>query len=239
MTDSTFSPDVVGVVADNGGGAGRAGRSAEDDRRVAVHEAAHAVTSRLLGLMIGGVRIDPDASGKFSGLVWGPQYVAGYSEDNPSAPSFCEQMRPMMPRAGESREDVPVAEILLHATDCIVELAAGSLGEELLLPDEPWPALHDRAQEVQYASLFCSTSESVEAFAAFGRSICRDLLRPHLGVVEDLANALLVERVMDGARVDVVIAESLARSSREVKHARREDWGKREANAARFQCEPR
>jgi hypothetical protein len=45
-------------------------RSEEDDFRVRVHEASHAICSRLLGLEIGGISV-----------VWGKEYVARFSSE--------------------------------------------------------------------------------------------------------------------------------------------------------------
>jgi hypothetical protein len=47
------------------------GRSAADTRRIAIHEAAHAVIGRVLGESIGGATIVPGLGDESDGRVWG------------------------------------------------------------------------------------------------------------------------------------------------------------------------
>jgi hypothetical protein len=216
------------------GGRALHGRSSTDDFRVAVHEASHAVAARLLGVSLGGVSCDPDPSGRFSGLTWGLRFFEGYADnDIDEAPEFCTKLAALMPKAGESR-DGDVADIMQHAINRVIEIAAGSLGETMLLPAPAWQAPHDRMQETAFARLLCSTPQAAEAFVKFCEAQARDLLAPHLSIVAELAARLRVERTMDGSRVDEVIAEAMAERDAQIEHARRTDMRSRAANAALF-----
>jgi hypothetical protein len=213
-------------------------RSAEDDYRIAIHESGHAVCARLLGVEVGGVTIEP--TGEFSGLVFGLGFFERYADaaTDISGFEFAARMKPMLPRPGETRDDA-AANILMHATNRTVEVAAGTIAETMLLDGPPWPAPHDRAQEASFANLICTTPESAAAFIALAESMCRDLLTPYLHVVAALAAALRVERVMDGTRIDQVIATALASASVEEERCRRADWRRRCESAATFWVEKR
>src|SRR5215203_5669483 len=47
------------------------GRTWDEDVRIAVHEAGHAVAARLLGRQVGGVTVNPAADGGYEGICWG------------------------------------------------------------------------------------------------------------------------------------------------------------------------
>jgi hypothetical protein len=236
--DSLPSPDGAATVTSPVDPGGRAlhGRSSADDYRVAVHEASHAVVARLLGVSLGGVSCDPDPSGKFSGLTWGLKFFERYSDDDDAeAPEFCERLRVLMPKAGESREG-DVADIVQHAINRVIEIAAGSLGERMLLEGPPWAAPHDRMQETAFARLLCSTPQAAEAFVRFCEAQCRDLLEPHLHIIAQLAAALRVRRALTGEEVDQVITVALAKASVEEERARRAQWRAVEVGARRFEA---
>jgi hypothetical protein len=217
---------------------GRALRSEADDVRISTHEASHCVAARLLGVPLGGVSADPDASGKFSGLTWGLKFFEHYSDDadNTEAPEFCTKLAALMPLPGESR-DGDVADITQHAILRVIEIVAGSLGESMLLEGPPWSAPHDRMQEAAFARLLCSTPQAAEAFVRFCEAQARDLLTPYLAIVTELANALRVRRTLTGEEVDQVIGAALAKVSVEREHRRRLDWAKRCESATHFECE--
>jgi hypothetical protein len=146
---------------------------------------------------------------------------------------FAARMKPMLPRPGEARDDA-AANILMHATNRTIEVAAGTIAEAMLLEGPPWPAPHDRAQEASFANLICTTPESAAAFIRLAEAQCRDLLEPHLHVVASLADALRVRRSMTGSEVDQLIAAALASASVEQECRRRDDWRRRCENAATF-----
>jgi hypothetical protein len=209
-------------------------RSEADDIRISTHEAAHCVAARLLGVPLGGVSCDPDPSGKFSGLTWGLKFFEHYGDDADDAEA-CERLASLMPKAGESR-DGDVADIHMQAVNRVIEIAAGSLGEAMLLEGLAWSAPHDRAQETAFARLLCSTPQAAEAFVQFCTAQARDLLTPYLAIVTELANVLRARRTLSGAEVDQVIAAALASASVEQEHRRRADWRRRCESAATFRA---
>jgi hypothetical protein len=98
--------------ADNGGGLDEEideydellallGRTEEQDRRIAAHEAGHAVCARLLGHPLGGATVDPDPNGKYGGLVWGPRHSAAFGKDGDDVPEICDKLRDLMPQDGD------------------------------------------------------------------------------------------------------------------------------------------
>ncbi len=105
---------------------------------------------------------------------------------------------------GEPR--TAAADIFQHVHTRVVELVAGSVAEALFLHGEPWHAADDRCQEKAYASLICSSPESIEAFVNFCMVEAAALLRPR----EHIVRALTAE------------------------HARRAAWRRAEESAASF-----
>jgi hypothetical protein len=228
-------PEAATVFSPVRGGRALHDRSAEYDHRVAVHESGHATVARLLGVEVGGVTIE--SNGAFSGAVYGLGFFEKFCDDTDDLTGFefCAKVKSVMPLPGESR-DGAVADVHMHSLNRLTEVVAGSVAERLLLGDA-WPAQSDAAQAQSFANLICSSPESATALIALAESMCRDLLEPHLHVVTALAAALRTERVMDGARIDQVMAEAMAARDARVERARRADWRERMERAASFQCE--
>ena len=204
------------------------GREAEADHRIALHEASHATTGRLLGQPIGGATIVEGDD--FSGKVWGPTYQSRFTP-SPSVPCLCEQIGSLMPAPGENRKCI--SEIVLHCHNRVVELCAGSCGEQLFL-GSAWDAVDDRKQERALASLVASSPEAIEAFIAFARAEATHLLRAHEHVVRALTAELLSRRTLDGGEIDQTIAEAVTLQAQDAERARRADWREREASARNF-----
>ncbi len=53
------------------------GRTEEEDERIAVHEAGHAVCARILGHPLGGATVDPGPG--YEGRVWGELYAEAFT----------------------------------------------------------------------------------------------------------------------------------------------------------------
>ncbi|SHH32238.1 hypothetical protein [Bradyrhizobium erythrophlei] len=206
------------------------GRAAADDYRIALHEASHATTGRLLGSPLGGCTIVPGPT--FSGLCWGPTFQSRFTP-SPPVRSLCEQITPLLPIPGENRECI--SEIVLHCHNRVVELVSGSLGELLFL-GSAWPADSDRAQERALASLVASSPDSIEAFVAFARREAEHLLRTHAHVVRALADELLKKRTLDSGEIDEVIRGVCANKAVADERERRLDWRAREASAKKFRA---
>jgi hypothetical protein len=205
-------------------------RSKKDDERVAVHEASHATVGRLLGQEFGGATIVPGDG--FSGRCWGPKFESRFANEHDSAPLLCERIAPFMPKPGEARDDI--AGIVLHAHNRVLELCAGSVGEELFMSGPPWEASDDRKQERAFAALVASSPEAAEAFIEFCRVEAAALLKSNEHVVRTLTAELLVRRTMLGKEIDQMIAQAVTRRATETECRRRFDWELREQSAARF-----
>jgi hypothetical protein len=241
----TVTAAVVGVGnADDGGGClpdgddcelpecPVPGRDPETDLRVSVHEAFHALAMRLCNCPVGTVTIQPGDT--YEGMVSGPEYTATRAKGDviADAQAICDVLRPSMPQPGEDRGGVSdVFQSLLD--QCIITMA-GEVGERMLLPDEPQPALSDRRQAATLAGLICQSPRAVEQLIALAETMANDLLRPYgyIGIV--LSTALRIRRSMTGVEVDEVIASTLASWSQAGERARRAAWQRTVENAASF-----
>lgn len=211
------------------------GRSEDDDQRIAIHEAGHAVAARVLGHPLGGATIDPDPNGKFGGRVWGPEHVASFgndSEDDDPVPDLCSKLRDMMPKDGEPRADA--ADVYLHALNRCIELTAAGVAEGMFLPGDAVPSVSDVEHTIQYASLVCRSPEAAEKFINLAEAMAEDLLRPYGAVVIALSVILKVRRTLTGEEIDEVIATILAGFELAAEQDRRRQWQQRAENAAAF-----
>ncbi|MBR0867490.1 zinc metalloprotease [Bradyrhizobium diazoefficiens] len=210
------------------------GRTEDEDERIAIHEAGHAVAARLLGKPIGGATISPDQNGKYGGLVWGPRHSVAFGNDDDAAdvPELCGHLRDLMPQDGEVRGDA--ADTYLHVLDRCIELSAASVAERMLLPGEPVPSVSDVEQAVALAALVCKSAEAVERFLAFCEQQARDLLRQHGPIIMALSIVLKIRRTLTGAEIDDVIATTVAGLQLAAERRRRAEWRKGELAAERF-----
>ncbi|WP_161534629.1 hypothetical protein [Bradyrhizobium sp. LCT2] len=212
------------------------GRAEDEDERIAIHEAGHAVAARLLGKPLGGATVNPDQNGKYGGLVWGPRHSVAFGSDDDAAdvPELCGQLRDLMPQDGEARGDA--ADAYLHVLDRCIELAAASVAERMLLPGEPVPSVSDVEQAVALATLVCKSAEAVERFLAFCEQQARDLLHPHGPIIMALSIVLKIRRTLTGAEIDDVIATTVAGLQLAAERRRRAEWRKGELAAERFRA---
>jgi hypothetical protein len=209
-------------------------RSETEDLHVCAHEASHGVVARLLNLPVSGITVNADLERGDGGLLWCGDREAAFAQGDREI-DICAELRKLcVLTAGEDRTDIAAG--LTHAIFRCIELAAGEVGERLLLSDEALLiSTHDKKQMNAYASIFCNSPEAVEAFAQLCATMARDFLAPHKAIIAALADVLKVERVIDGARVDAVIAESLAWQSLADERVRRAEWRRIEQNAAMFE----
>jgi hypothetical protein len=213
------------------------GRTEEQDQRIAVHEAGHAVCARLLGQPLGGATINPAPNGKYGGLVWGPRHSVAFGKDDngDDVPELCDKLRGMMPQDGEPRADA--ADIYLHALNRCIELAGASVAERMLLDGEPVPSVSDVKHSIKYASLVCRSPEAAEKFIRLCEAMADDLLRPYGHVLIGLSTVLRIRRTLSGEEIDNVIATTVAGFELAAEQARRRNWQQRVANAGRFKSE--
>jgi hypothetical protein len=213
------------------------GRTEDQDQRIAVHEAGHAVCARLLGHSLGGATIDPDPNGRYGGLVWGPRHSVAYGKDDDGddVPELCENLRDQMPQDGEPRGDA--ADIYLHALNRCIELVAASVAERMLLEGEPVPSVSDVEHTIKYASLVCRSPEAAERFIRLCETMADDLLRPYGYVLIALSTVLRIRRTLSGEEIDNIIATTVAGFERAAEQARRRKWQRIVENAAELKPE--
>jgi hypothetical protein len=194
------------------------------------------VAACLLGKPLGGATINPDPTGQYGGLVWGPRHSVafGSDDDGDDVPELCDNLQDLMPQEGEDRSDA--ADVYLRVLDRCIELAAASVAERMLLPGEPVPSVSDVEQAVALASLVCKSAEAVERFLAFCEQQAHDLLPPHGPIIMALSIVLKIRRTLTGAEIDDVIATTVAGLQLAAERRRRAEWRKAELVAERFRA---
>ncbi|GIQ77097.1 hypothetical protein [Bradyrhizobium sp. RD5-C2] len=236
----------IGLVADLGGGLdvegddydrllATLGRTFDEDERIAIHEAGHAVCARRLGHEVGGVTVNPDQDRGSEGLCWGLGHTEAFAEGCGDASDVRDVLGAIMPHAGEDRR--PVADVFGSVHNQCIEFMAGRAAERMLLDREPAVPTDDLRQARELASLICTSDEAIDAFITYCDLAARDLLMPYGDVVMALSVVLRIKRTLDGAEIDQTIRGVEARKALAVEHRRRADWHKCELAASRFRAE--
>ncbi|MBR1172858.1 hypothetical protein JQ617_02730 [Bradyrhizobium sp. KB893862 SZCCT0404] len=210
------------------------GRTEEQDQRIAVHEAGHAVCARLLGHQVGGVTINPDPVRGSEGLCWDVGHAEAYSEGHGDASDVRAVIAPMMPKAGEDRS--PLADVFGSVYAKCIEFVAGRAAERLLLEGEPCHPIDDLRQARELALLICSSDEAIETFLAHCDVVARDLLAPYGDVLMVLSTVLRIKRTLHGREIDEIISDVVTRKAVATEKARRAAWRKSELEASRFRA---
>jgi hypothetical protein len=122
------------------------GRTFDEDVRIAVHEAGHAVAARLLGHPLGGATVNPGPG--YEGRVWGERHMEAFAEGRGDASNIREALAPSMPAPGEDRSSV--SDVFGNVYSQCIELMAGRAAEHMLLDGEPVAPADDGL-----ASLLC------------------------------------------------------------------------------------
>ena len=212
------------------------GRTEEQDRRIAVHEAGHALCARLLGHEVGGVTVNPDPSRGYEGLCWGVGHTEAFAEGRGDASDVREVLAPLMPTPGEDASSV--SDAFSNVYGHCIELMAGPAAEPMLLGDDDAPPAGDALRQVrELALLICRSEQAIETFIARCDVAARDLLMPYGYVVMTLSIVLRIKRTLDGPEIDKIISDVQARMAVAVERARRNDWRNRELAAKRFEAE--
>jgi len=206
------------------------GRTEDDDQRIAVHEAGHAVAARLLGHEVGGVTVNP-ANG-YEGLCWGVGHTQAFAQGRGDASDVRETLAPLMPKPGEDHSAVSDVFGNVHA-QC-VELMAGRAAERMLLEGEPVTPVDDLRQARELAMLICTSEEAIETFIAHCDVAARDLLLPYGDVLMTLSIVLRIKRTLDSDEIDKIISDVQARKALAVERGRRKRWQRAIENAATF-----
>lgn len=212
-------------------------RTHEQDRRVSVHEAGHAVCARLLGHDVGGVAVNPDTARGYEGLCWGVGHAEAFSEGRGDAADVRDALAQQMPQAGEDRR--PLGDVFANVYAKCIEFLAGRAAERMVLDGEPVVPADDLRQARELALLICKTEEAIETFLAHCDVAARDLLMPYGDVVIVLATILRIKRTLDGAEIDEIIRGLEAQKALEAEHRRRSEWKRCEeaADWFRAQCD--
>ncbi|MBR1332817.1 hypothetical protein [Bradyrhizobium ottawaense] len=210
------------------------GRTEEQDQRIAVHEAGHAVCARLLGHQVGGVTVNPDPILGYDGLCWGVGHAEAFSDGRGDASDVRAAISPMMPKAGEDRR--PVADVFGSVYSKCIEFVAGRAAERLLLEGEPCTPIDDLRQARELALLICSSDDAIETFLAHCDVVARDLLAPHGDILIVLSTVLRIKRTLNGREIDEIISDVVTRKAMAIERMRRAEWREAELSAARFRA---
>jgi hypothetical protein len=208
------------------------GRSFDEDVRISIHEAGHAVCARLLGHELGGATVNPGPG--YAGRVWGPCHAEAFANGRGDASNVREALAPLMPKPGEDRSSV--SDVFANVYGQCIELIAGRAAERMLLEGEPAIPADDLRQARELAMLICSSEEAIETFIAHCDVAARDLLLPYGDVVIVLSTVLRIKREL-GHEIDEIISDLQARKALAAEHARRRAWQRVVENAAMFRTQ--
>lgn len=213
------------------------GRTPEQDRRISIHEAGHAVCARLLGHDVAGATVTPDPARGFEGMCWGVGHAEAFAEGRGDASDVRDVLAEQMPQAGEDRQ--PVADVFSSVHTKCIEFLAGRAAERMLLDGEPAVPADDLRQARELALLICISEEAIETFLAHCGVAARDLLMPYGDVVIVLSTVLRIKRTLDGTEIDEIIRGLGAQKALAAEHRRRADWKRCEeaADWFRAQCD--
>lgn len=212
------------------------GRTYDQDCRIAIHEAGHAVCARLLGHPVGGVTVSPDPVRGSEGMCWGIGYAEAFTAGRGDASDVRKALAPVMPDDGEDRTEV--ADVFQSVYGHCVELMAGRAAERMLLENEPVPPVDDLRQARELALLFCKSEEAIESFLTHCEVTARDYLMPHGAVLMALSIVLRIKRALDGAEIDALIFDVQARMALAKEHVRRRHWRETVERANTFTSDP-
>jgi hypothetical protein len=212
------------------------GRTAEYNRRIAIHEGAgHAFLARCMGTELKSVSIIPDSNSE--GRCLSAAYkcdLDGMADDQTTEISdLCERVQKLMPPLGMGR--VESAEFFQRATVLAIELVAGTVAEQILHPHEaPLPTHHDQLEAAAFAGVAVASPGAIPAFLEYAKGEAAALIGDNPDVAMAIADGLVEHGSLTGDQVDAIIASAIATKAAAVERQRRADWQRRCESAARF-----
>jgi hypothetical protein len=206
--------DSTGSFIDQANEHETAGRSPEDDWRIALHESGHVVTHLVNNNVIEGCTIVPD--GESAGRTWGPK-AAHAAAAVWNADGITDHD---LSRHGD------VGGIFFMVQKAVIGLMGGCAAEIICLDGPPKYIAADVPSANRLAGLVCRNMASIAAFIEHGYQEAQELVEQHKDVVVAIAQALIdhPKRTLDSAEIDAVIAPALAAQAAADEHKRRADW---------------
>jgi hypothetical protein len=210
-----------------------AARAFLSDDRVSVHEAGHGVAGRACGLSIRLATIDPEVAGEGrAGCVFGTpdDYACKELQEFSDAPLF--ELVPPCADDFTTDELSFVAELRVKMYARIIQALAGTAAERLFFPDvTPMVATTDVQQAAALAKLIASDLKAAAALLDFARKDSARIVAAHRDQIAALADALIIERTLNGAAIDDILAG--VSPAMRAERARRKEWAAMVANVER------
>jgi len=179
---------------------------------IAIHEAAHCVVARYLGLPVAGVTLV--ASADYAGLCFGPDTDPSKVTSSvlrEEAERRCNDATELLPLPGMRRDCT--ASWLVHAQSLVMESMAGFVGEELGGFDRELEAKStDYTVAKLYARSVVMSDEAVSSFVESCRADAMKILKDHWQAVEAVATALDERKTLTGIEIDEIIIEAEQRA---------------------------
>jgi hypothetical protein len=215
------------------------GRTEAFNRRLAGHEAGHALVGRGLGTKIWSVTIVPDAIGGFQGKCVRSAPVTELVFDEITQDKteeivdVCARLEKLTPILGSNRAES--SEYYIRSQNNCIELVAGECAELILHPDlDPLGAKHDFVEADAFARIAVAAQPAVAALIQYCRAEATALLTANRDILDALVEALIERGTLDGAEVDAIIADAVAARAAKAEGVRRTDWRRRERSATMF-----
>jgi hypothetical protein len=213
------------------------GRSELFNKRLAGHEAGHALCGRMLGTTIWCVTIIP--GGGYEGMCRrsGPITELTFDENTPDKTDeivdTCARLERLTPILGSNR--VESSEYYIRSQNNVIELVAGECAELVLYPDlASLGATHDFVEADSFAKIAVAAQPAVAALIAYCRAEATALLTENRDILDGLVEALVASGQLSGEQVDEIIAETIAARAVKAEKIRRNDWKARQRSAATF-----
>jgi hypothetical protein len=220
------------------------GRSAERNRRIAIHEVAgHALVSRALGDTVHLVSIIRGNGYEGHCTRSGPVSSLTFEDNDEPALQpeqiigICERLEALgTPELGASR--ISTAENYIRGMNNIIALVAGSASEIVLCPDlPPLGTQHDFDEAAAFAKITVIAKPAVAALIEYAKAEATAIISANLDIAHALVAALEKAGQLSGDQVDEIISECVAKRSAETERHRRDDWKARKLNSATFQAD--